>query len=657
VSSALKRLSIWAALALAAGLVLLLASPAGTVTGFTISGMKFEDLDGDGVKDLGEPGIKGWVIHLFGAADEATVTDANGNYSFDGLQAGSYTVCEELPDPWIQSFPNPGTDGNACEGDTYLHDPGPYGYTLSLSDNASSVDFGNYQKVSKEGVKFEDVNNDHIRSGGEPRLGNWEIRAYADTNGSGVLDAAEFTAGPVATTTTATGTGFYHFSLNPGKYIFCEVLQAGFIQTFPTGMPAECAASTVLGPQGYAHTLNSGDEHHANDFGNHKPPCEKGPVQDVLNPTTGRFLGNDGPDVIVETNQWPALAGSVQNAVDTVTDVNGDGYLIVFVRKDGTGQLGGHTNQDVAINQNYAKTFALIGCSVTLHDPDDSDAAIHITSTANSPSNMFLMDLHAADSALGPGILVDGNGRYLRNEDSFSNAVGFQFVGNSNTMHNGSAERNTGVGVLVQGNSNKLDSADSNANGGHGFQVSGNSNQLIKLDSGDRGKGNGGDGVNVSGDSNVLSEISAFANGGDGIDVSMNLNQLLKNVAGDSGKGNLGDGIRISGFGNNLQENRASSNGLPNNNVNSDGFDLAGGTSVNPNVLKSNRSNTGSSGSTTLENKGAEYRLSSFLRSLGSNTADGITVPKTTTPVKCNAGATQFPTTNAAAASFATACE
>ena len=50
--------------------------------------MKFDDLDADGVKDAGEPGLSGWTITLTGtdgfgtAVDLSTTTDANGAYSF-----------------------------------------------------------------------------------------------------------------------------------------------------------------------------------------------------------------------------------------------------------------------------------------------------------------------------------------------------------------------------------------------------------------------------------------------------------------------------------------------------------------------------------------------------------------------------------------------
>ena len=77
----------------------------------SISGMKFNDLDADGIKDLGEPGLNGWTIHLFNATGTVHLTQVTANggkYSFTGLDDGTYTICEQvlvaIP-PWQQTFP------------------------------------------------------------------------------------------------------------------------------------------------------------------------------------------------------------------------------------------------------------------------------------------------------------------------------------------------------------------------------------------------------------------------------------------------------------------------------------------------------------------------------------------------------------------------
>ncbi|GGA27990.1 SdrD B-like domain-containing protein [Okeania sp. KiyG1] len=84
-----------------------------------ISGITFEDLNGNGFLDPGEGGIGGIVVYLdqnnnsVRDADEIFVaSDANGNYGFSNLADDAYTVRQELnPDQagiFTQTFPAPG---------------------------------------------------------------------------------------------------------------------------------------------------------------------------------------------------------------------------------------------------------------------------------------------------------------------------------------------------------------------------------------------------------------------------------------------------------------------------------------------------------------------------------------------------------------------
>ncbi|RMG54839.1 MAG: hypothetical protein D6723_04090, partial [Acidobacteria bacterium] len=106
----------------------------GTVTaenGFccnTICGTKWNDLDGDGVRDPGEPGLQGWTINLSGPVTASTTTDANGNYCFMNLDPGTYTVSEIQQLPWTQTFPP---------------SPGTHTVTLAQGQFVEDIDFGN----------------------------------------------------------------------------------------------------------------------------------------------------------------------------------------------------------------------------------------------------------------------------------------------------------------------------------------------------------------------------------------------------------------------------------------------------------------------------------------------------------------------------------
>lgn len=99
------------------------------------SGTVFEDLNDNGVQDSGELGLAGWNVTINGT-DTITntqvsltkTTDANGNYSFQGIDAGTYIVGETLKQGWIQSVPKDGK------------------YTVTLTSGAvvTGQNFGNF---------------------------------------------------------------------------------------------------------------------------------------------------------------------------------------------------------------------------------------------------------------------------------------------------------------------------------------------------------------------------------------------------------------------------------------------------------------------------------------------------------------------------------
>ena len=236
------------------------------------SGTKFKDTNANGTKDAGEPALGGWTMKLYtdlnhnqtlDAADDSDgnaangitpsasqTTDATGAYSFPSRASGDFIVCEVNQATWFESRPLfSGMSGppagesvaNSCPAGNIS---GAGGYTLATNGYAFHMtgadlpgnDFGNFQQGTKSGVKFNDLNGDGTKDAGEPGLNNnWVIRAYADTNGDGTLQATETTIAASDTTHTAgLVDGSYLLTLNPGKYVVCEVLQVQLdpVETF-----------------------------------------------------------------------------------------------------------------------------------------------------------------------------------------------------------------------------------------------------------------------------------------------------------------------------------------------------------------------------------------------------------------------------------------
>lgn len=73
-----------------------------------ITGVLYDDLNADGARQAGEPGLGGWTVFLDadgnGTRDEGeafTTTAGDGRYTFRDLAPGTYTVAADKPDGWL----------------------------------------------------------------------------------------------------------------------------------------------------------------------------------------------------------------------------------------------------------------------------------------------------------------------------------------------------------------------------------------------------------------------------------------------------------------------------------------------------------------------------------------------------------------------------
>jgi hypothetical protein len=101
-----------------------------------VHGLVFGDANANGILDPSELGIDGWLITISGPVTATLATDVVGNFSFTGLPAGAYTVCEASRFPYsIETVP---TSGPAC--------PFGVGYAITLSDGqvVTGLLFGNF---------------------------------------------------------------------------------------------------------------------------------------------------------------------------------------------------------------------------------------------------------------------------------------------------------------------------------------------------------------------------------------------------------------------------------------------------------------------------------------------------------------------------------
>ncbi len=209
-----------------------------TPTTGSVSGVLFNDADGNGARSATESALEGWQVYvdqnlngLLDAGESTVTTGVDGAYSFAGLAYGNVTIREVLPASWVATSP--------ASAVTTLH--------LLNGENRTGVNFGNRERIgSIQGNVLNDANGDRVRGASELGLVDWTV--FLDLNSDGIQDPSE-----PATLTSATGD--YSFSRVPvGTYRVVEVLPSGWIVA--EGSTSFASANVVIGGTAVANFFN-----------------------------------------------------------------------------------------------------------------------------------------------------------------------------------------------------------------------------------------------------------------------------------------------------------------------------------------------------------------------------------------------------------------
>ncbi|MCA3001077.1 MAG: SdrD B-like domain-containing protein [Burkholderiales bacterium] len=184
----------------------------------SISGAVYEDLNGNGLRDIGEPGIAGVTIRLTGidssgaTVDRTTLTNTTGAYSFLGLVTSNpagYTIREvSQPADYVDGAESIGTVGGVRRGTSNVNDQFT-GLVLGPADTAIDYNFGELRLGSIAGSVYVDANGDGIRNPSEAGL-------------AGVVITLTGTSGLAITTTTDAGGNYVFSNLFPDTYDVSE---------------------------------------------------------------------------------------------------------------------------------------------------------------------------------------------------------------------------------------------------------------------------------------------------------------------------------------------------------------------------------------------------------------------------------------------------
>ena len=117
-----------------------------------IKGAKWNDYDGDGIWDSGEPGLSHWKIYAdlninnkYDSGEPYAITDQEGNYILADLSSGTYVITEELQDGWTQTFPVVALRVSS----------GTHTVVLAEGETIAGKNFGNHGPSATDTVKID----------------------------------------------------------------------------------------------------------------------------------------------------------------------------------------------------------------------------------------------------------------------------------------------------------------------------------------------------------------------------------------------------------------------------------------------------------------------------------------------------------------------
>lgn len=363
-----------------------------------VSGITFNDTNGNGLRDTNEYTVGGRTIYVdanddgvMGADEARTTSGPDGTYRLAFGTAGTVLLRQVLPSGFMQTAPGGGAGLSV---------------TVAAGDRIGDRNFGSRSAMGAiSGTVFNDANATGIQDAGEAGLSGW--RVYADLNGNDAWDSTE------PSSLTSSSGSYYLGGLMSSSTPFeiRTVVPTGWAATVPTG--GEQSVLVVAG------TTVTG-----RNFGN----------RSTLSTITGTLWNDADAD---------GIRGASESAMSGRTvfiDTDDDGVLDVnearsYTATDGTYRLTVPTAGTYVIRQllptSWVQTTPVVGAgrTVVITVANETSAANDFGSrlTVATVSGSVFTDVDAdgvVDSGEGVSNArvyadLDDDGTYDTNEPSF----------------------------------------------------------------------------------------------------------------------------------------------------------------------------------------------------------------------------------------------
>jgi len=241
----------------------------------------WEDLNGNGLQDAGEPGIGGVTVELLDdllAVRASTITDSLGAYGFGELTPGQYSVRFITPAGYIPTLANQGND--SADSDAVSGVAGPF--TLESGEANATVDAGFYKPAAIGNYVFNDLNFNGLQDPGEPGIPGVTVR---------LLDTKD----QIVQIVTSDAKGFYEFTnLVPAVYYVTRSTLPGYVHTLEDVGNNDAIDSDANPATTIPVSIVSGDYDSTIDFGFYQPPAIGDRVWKDLNMNGRQDAGEPG---------------------------------------------------------------------------------------------------------------------------------------------------------------------------------------------------------------------------------------------------------------------------------------------------------------------------------------------------------------------------
>ncbi|MEL6890818.1 MAG: SdrD B-like domain-containing protein, partial [Actinomycetota bacterium] len=304
----------------------------------SVGDLVWNDLDGDGVRDVGEPGLDGVTVSISGVASDDTA--AGGAYSLVGLAPGTYTVEVDTADLSAGAASSTGGFTQSV--------------TVASGDTDLDVDFGVTIPATIGDLVFQDSNGNGVQDLGEVGIGGVDVTITGPSHPAG--------------TTIQTGTdGAYSFTgLLPGDY---TVVVDG------AGLPAG-AFFTTAGGDTQTTTLTSGENEDAVDFG-YAVPSTIGDRVFVDDNANGTFdAGDTGIDEVTVT--LTGITPGASHTAGTTLTTSGGGLYDFSALNPGTYTVvldTADTDFTGALGSTFTSTTGGVSLTITVGSATDENDA------------------------------------------------------------------------------------------------------------------------------------------------------------------------------------------------------------------------------------------------------------------------------------------